>query len=141
MVASPSHSSSTYKDSGNVEADEWEEADSCLSTAIAVDEEVVKWNVVDRDEESGTTACHTHVQKYKLWIAEEFAWKQPICLVSQNRVVLRHTKGDGKNAEDHDQGDDTAIVPMPDGPSEGKCHCERDVQASCENGTEPVEAF
>ncbi len=141
MITSPCHRSSTYKNGGNVEADEWEEPDSCLGTAIAVHEEEVKWNVVDRDKESRTTACHTHVQEYKLWISEKFAREQTICLVSRDRVVLGHTKDDCKDAKDHNQSDDTAVVPMPNDPSEGECHCERDVQASCKNRTEPVETL
>ncbi len=92
-----------------------------------MDEEEVKRNVVNRDEQGGATACHAHVQKHKLWVAQEFARKQPIYLVSKERVALGHAEGNGGDDENHNQGDDTAVIPSSNGAPKGKGHRKRNV--------------
>ncbi len=116
-----------------------EKTNGCLGSAVAVDKQEVKGNVIYRDEEGSPAAGHTDVEKYKLWVANELAWKYPIRPIRPSRVVLRHAEADCEDAKDNNEGDHAAIVPSPNSSSESECHREGNIEACCENGAEPVE--
>lgn len=138
MVPRPPHRRSTNHNGDHVEADEWQEPHRCLSPAVAVDEQEVKWDVVDGHEEGSPTACHAHVEQHQLWVADEFTWEQSIRVVGRDREVLRYREGDGEDTEDNDERYHAAIVPLPNGSSKREGHGKRNVETRRENGTQPV---